>query len=99
MNQPAQHLPNGAEPPQQITIPPVRVGVQIRPGPDGQPWIQIDQHYGFAAFVMVVTPTVAGELIGIYRQQLTEGIADARRAASGLILPGHGPLPPIPPGR
>lgn len=82
--------------PQPLAGVPVKLDGNVITGPDGQPWVQLRTHYGFATSVINVTEPMAVELATLYPQMLTQLAANARRAKLGLILPCPVDMPPRP---
>jgi len=60
--------------------------------------VKLQLNVGVTVFGMVLPEATAEELGPLIAQQLAAGVANARRARLGLIVPGPGqPMPPMPP--
>jgi hypothetical protein len=74
----------------------LQVATATIPGPDGAPWVVLELRYGLTVCQLLLPESLAEKAVTVLPEQLRAGVAAAKRARLGLILPGQqsGVMPP-----
>lgn len=76
---------NDPQPAQQVSQLPI--DIRVAPGPDGQPWVLFNVSDNLVTAAFRIPPAAADQLAASIAGALTKAAVEARRQASGLVLP------------